>query len=125
MKDRDMFRRFLRATNRFVIFFVIAAFLITCSILLFVTVLADDLGVILTEENVESAAKITFINVVFLSLAFTVADWLGRQLSVIRPVKKIKSAAKRITEGDFSVRAFKLVWIWLSVFFSIDCISWS
>jgi signal transduction histidine kinase len=72
--------------------------------MLFLKVLASDLGIELTEENVESAAKITFINVVFLSLAFTVVDWIGRQLTVVRPVKRIIGAAKKITDGDFSVR---------------------
>lgn len=104
MKKNDTFRRFLRASNRFVIFFAIAAFLITSCLMLFLNVLAGDLGIELTEETVESAAKITFINVVFLSLAFTVVDWIGRQLTVVRPVKRIIGAAKKITDGDFSVR---------------------
>ena len=85
-------------------FFLLVAFVITCCTMLFVSALSDTLGVTLNESNLNSAAKMTFINVVVLSLAFYIADTVRRKLTVERPVKHITSAAEKIIQGDFSVR---------------------
>lgn len=98
------FKSFLRAVNHFMTFFLIVAFVITCCTMLFVRVLAEDVGIELTSENIGSAAKLTFLNVTLISLLFTVIDSIRRHLTVNIPVRRISEAAERMTEGDFSVR---------------------
>ena len=88
----------------YLIFFLLAAFIVTCCVSLFTVALTDSLGVIPTRENMNNAAKLTFINVIVLSLIFTVIDILRRKLMVERSVKHIVAAARRIVSGDFSVR---------------------
>ena len=63
-------RAILRAINNYVVFFLIVAFAVTCCMLLFVNVLVDTMGLILTEENIAAAAKLTFGNVVLITLIF-------------------------------------------------------
>lgn len=104
MKHGERYGKVLLAVNRFLVFFLIAAFLITCSIMLFVTVMTQTLGITLTNQDIGAAAKLTLINVIALSLLLTVIDILRRKLTVERPVKRITDAAKKMTEGDFSVR---------------------
>ncbi|NBI18817.1 sensor histidine kinase [Neglecta sp. X4] len=57
----------------------------------------------LTLEMIEVAAKLTFGNVVLISLLCTVIDSMRRWFTVTRPVQRIADAAEKITEGDFSV----------------------
>ena len=85
-------------------FFLIVAFVITCCTMLFVRVLAEDVGIELPSENIGSAAKLTFLNVTLISLLFTLIDSVRRHLTVDIPVRRISEAAERMTEGDFSVR---------------------
>ena len=99
-----MIKKFLKAVNHYFVFFVIVAFVITCCVMLFVSTLSNTLGITLTDENLSSAAKITFLNVVLISLIFTVIDTIRRKLTVERPVKQILAAAEKIVQGDFSVR---------------------
>ncbi len=94
----------LKAINSFAVFFILVAFVITCSLMLFVTTLADTLGVELTDKNVEAAAKMTFLNVVFITLLLTVIDTVRRKITVDRPVRQITEAAAKMINGDFSVR---------------------
>ena len=97
-------KRVLRWLNHYFVFFLLVAFVITCCTMLFVSVLAWDLGITLMDENIRAAAKITFWNVALLSLIFTVIDSIRRKITVERPVKHITDAAERIVRGDFSVR---------------------
>ncbi len=97
-------RRILKAFNHYIVFFLLVAFLVTCCIMLFTSMLTESLGVVLTDENLHIAAKLTFINVIVLSLLFTAVDALRRRLTVGRSAKRIAEAAKRIVAGDFSVR---------------------
>ena len=86
------------------LFFLVSAFLVSCCIMLFTSTLMDTLGVVLTEENLQSAAKLTFANVIALSLLFTIVDALRRRFTVERTARRIADAAKRIISGDFDVR---------------------
>ncbi len=104
MNESTVLKKILRALNRYVIFFLLVAFVVTCSTMLFVSTLAESLNITFTSENISSAAKITFWNVVLVSVLFTVIDELRRKLTVARPVKKITEAADRMIKGDFSVR---------------------
>ena len=102
MKSRT--KCILKWVNQYFIFFVLVSFVITCCTMLFVSILEVSLHITLTEEDITTAAKITFINVALLSLIFTVLDSIRRKLTVERPVKHITDAAEKIVKGDFSVR---------------------
>ena len=104
MKRQNGYTGLLQGVYHYLLFFVMVAFLVTCCMLLFVSTLSSTLGIMLTEENLAAAAKLTFGNVVLLSLVFTVIDALRRKWAVERPVKRITQAAEQIMAGDFSVR---------------------
>jgi len=97
-------RSILRTINNYVVFFLVVAFAVTCCMLLFVNTLADTMGLTLTEENIAAAAKLTFGNVVLITLIFGTIDYIRRKMMVDRPVKIITEATKKIMQGDFSVR---------------------
>lgn len=104
MKNEGRIKIVLKWLNNYLSFFVFVAFMITCCIMLFVSVLSRNLEVTLTAQDLEEAAKLTFANVVFLSLFFCVIDVIRRRLTVSRPAKYITDAAEKIMQGDFSVR---------------------
>ncbi len=97
-------KRLLRAVNHYLVFFSLVAFLVTCCVMLFTTALTESLGVVLTDENLTIAAKLTFVNVIALSLIFTAIDELRRKLTTERSARCIAEAAKKIIAGDFSMR---------------------
>lgn len=97
-------RRILRAVIRYLTFFLLVAFLVTCCVTLFTVTLTESLGVTLTGENLNTAAKLTFANVIGLSLLFMFIDVLRRKLTVERSVRSITDAARKMVAGDFSVR---------------------
>lgn len=97
-------RKILHGINNWFVFFLLAAFVVTCCMTLFISVMADTLDLTFTEENISAAAKLTFGNVLLISLLFTVIDAVRRRLMVERPTKRIISAGEKITSGDFSVR---------------------
>ena len=98
------FPKMLRAVSRFCAIFLVFAFVITCSTMLFVTVLARTLGVTLTDENVNVAAKLTFWNAILISLLFTALDTVRRRHTVDRPVRQIAEATEKMIRGEFDVR---------------------
>lgn len=98
------YKKILHGISNWFVFFLLAAFVVTCCMMLFITVMSDTLGIVLTEENVSQAAKLTFGNVLLISLLFTIIDAVRRRLMVDRPTKRIISAGEKITSGDFSVR---------------------
>ena len=97
-------KKLLKALNSYLVFFLPVAFLVTCCIMLFTRLLMSSLGIVLTDEHLHTAAKLTFYNVAGLSLLFTLADALRRRLTVERSARHIAEAAKKIAAGDFSVR---------------------
>ena len=102
------FRRILQALSQYAVFFLMVAFVVSCCMMLFMTTLADTMGIVFTAENVSSAAKMTFGNVLLISFLFVLGDHVRRKRTVDAPVKKITDAAKRIMRGDFSVRISSL-----------------
>ena len=94
----------LRGVYHYFLFFLMVAFLVTCCMTLFITVLSRSLNITLTDHNTALAAKLTFGNVLLLSLLFTIVDAVRRKWAVDRPVKRIMEAAEKIMAGDFSVR---------------------
>lgn len=104
MSGKSKRRRILRGLYGYFLFFLLVAFLVSCTTSLFVTVLANNLGVELNEENVQTAAKLTFLNVVLLSVLFTVIDEIRRKLTTERITRHISLAARKIVKGDFCAR---------------------
>lgn len=103
MKKKN-YKILLRSIWSFLVFFLLTAFSVTCCMLLFLSVLSSRMGLELTEENINVAAKLTFGNIVLLTVVFALIDGIRRKLTVERPVKKIVQAAEKIMQGDFSVR---------------------
>ena len=98
------FRSILKAVNNYVVFFLTVAFAVSCCMLLFVNTLADSMGLVFNAENIASAAKVTFLNVLLLTFLFGTIDYVRRRIMVDRPVKIIIDATEKIMQGDFSVR---------------------
>ena len=104
MMDDKKINSIFREIYRFLLFFVLVAFVITCCTMLFVSTLQNTLAVTLNESDLQAAAKLTFVNVVILSFVFYIIDTVRRKVTVERPVKQITEAAEKIMQGDFSVR---------------------
>ena len=63
MKMKDTTRRsvrFLFSIRRYLIFFLLMAFVITCCMILFLNMMTRATGFELTQEYIEQAAKVTF-----------------------------------------------------------------
>ncbi len=97
-------KRALFALRRYCTFFALMSFVVTCCMLTFLSLMTKTMQLALTEEQIRDAAVLTFGNVVFLTLIFTVIDGLRRKIMVERPVNRIISAAEEIMRGNFSVR---------------------
>ena len=101
---KPKFRQILQVINHYVVFFLLVAFVVTCCMMLFIRTMSRTMDLTFTSENIGEAAKITFLNVILLTVLFTSIDYLRRKLTVTRPVKIITNATERIMSGDFSVR---------------------
>ena len=99
-----MIKKVLFAFYRFLLFFSVVAFVISCSLMLFLNILKLNTGIVYTKENIYFAAIFTFWNAVFLGAVFTAVDFIRRGVLVKRPVKKIQDFTQKITHGDFSAR---------------------
>ena len=104
MRKTELRQKLLRVLYNYFLFFLLVAFLVTCSMSLFITTLSETLNLQLTEENVNMAAKLTFGNVILLSILFTIIDALRRKYTTERITKRIAEAAQEVVKGDFSVR---------------------
>lgn len=104
MKKEKKFKILISTVSNFFIFFILAAFVTTCCIMLFVSTLQDSLGREFTQNEITLAAKITMVNVVLISVAMAIIDYLRRKFTIARPVKKITEATSKMIDGDFSVR---------------------
>lgn len=100
-------RRLLVALNHYIVFFLLVAFITTCCMSLFVTTMSRTLNITLTDEVLSDAARLTFNNVVLLSVIFTVMDYLRRKFTVCLPVKRITEAAEKWF-GEISASALIL-----------------
>ena len=103
MKKRK-FKPVMRAVNNYAVFFLMVSFVVSCCMVLFVTVLADTMDLTFTRDNVTTAAKLTFGNVLVITFFSGTIDYLRRKQMVDKPVKQILAAADKIMQGDFSVR---------------------
>lgn len=96
--------RWLYAARRYLVLFCLIAFVVTCCMLLFLNTMQRSMGTPLEKEMIETAAKLTFGNVVLISLLCTVIDAVRRWLLITRPVQRITAAAEKIMAGDLSAR---------------------
>ena len=101
---KPTFQRVLQEFSSFLLFFLSVGFVVSCCMMLFLNVLSKEMGLTYTSDNIAEAAKITFLNVVIITVLFKTADFIRRRIMVDRPVKMITDAAQRIMNGDFSVR---------------------
>lgn len=104
MKKKTLWKRVFRGLHRYAVFFLLIAFLVTCTTALFVSVLSASLDVPLTDRELNAAAKLTFGNVILLSVLFTGTDILRRKFTTEKVTKHIADAAYKMVQGDFSVR---------------------
>ena len=101
---KPSFKQVMRAINNYVVFFLIVAFVVSCCMMLFVTVMRDSMGLVLTKDNIAAAAKLTFANVLLITFLSGTIDYVRRKQMVDRPVKQIMEALDQVMQGDFSVR---------------------
>ncbi len=92
------------AIRRYVVFFFLIAFVITCCMLLFLHNMQISAEISFTKEGIRTAAALTMGNVLFLSLLCTVIDVVRRRFMVERPVRQIIKGAEKLMRGDFSAR---------------------
>ena len=104
MKKGDTTEKILGTVSNFFIFFLLAAFVTSCCIMLFISALQGSIGREFTKEEISVAAKITMLNVILLSVGMALVDYVRRKLTVERPVKRITDATSKMIEGDLSVR---------------------
>ena len=105
---KPKFKHVLLAVNNYIVFFLMVAFAVSCCMVLFVTTLADSMGLVFDRNNIADAAKLTFGNVFLITLLFSTIDYIRRKMMVERPVKQILAAAEKVMQGDFSVRIEKV-----------------
>ena len=97
-------RRPLYFLRIFCTFFLLISFVLTASMILFMTYLRQSTGLDLNSQNVSLAALLTFGNVFMLSLVCAAVDMLRRYFTIERPVRRIAEGAEKIMAGDFSTR---------------------
>ena len=101
---KTKYKQVLRAINNYLVFFLIVAFVVSCCMMLFVSVLADTMGLVFTKDNIAAAAKLTFGNVLLITIISATIDYIRRKRMVDRPVKQIMDALNQVMQGDFTVR---------------------
>ncbi len=104
MKRREIFNASLRTIYQYLIFFLLVAFLVSCTMSLFVATFSADLELELTGDNLSRAAKLTFLNVILLSVLFTAIDIVRRKLTTERITGRIAEATRELVRGNFDVR---------------------
>ena len=120
---KKWWQKILPELSHCLIFFLLVAFLVTCTMTLFVSTLSNDLHITLTGENLNRAAKLTFLNVILLSVLFTVIDALRRRLTTEKVTKRITAATKELVQGRFDTRIAPVSKFGISEDYSemIDC----
>ena len=88
----------LRIIGRFLLFFALVAFVVTCNVVLFME------SVDFSEEEIRAAAPVTFLNVILLASVFYLIDALRRHWTVTKPIQRIHAGLEKVVAGDFSVR---------------------
>lgn len=106
MKKRTQ-KSILRALYHYLLFFMLVALTVSITMSIFVSTFSKDLGLVLTDENLNRAAKLTFLCVMALSLVITLIDVLRRRLTTERITKRVANATREVVGGNFGVRIAK------------------
>ncbi|MBQ7886621.1 MAG: HAMP domain-containing histidine kinase [Clostridia bacterium] len=101
----------LYSISRFLLFFVLVAFAVSCCMMLFLSSMMRAMDLTLTSQDIQQAAKLTMGNVLLITAIFAVIDRQRRKWMVERPVRMIVEAAERIEKGDFSVRIASMAYL--------------
>ena len=102
------FRAVLQEFSGFLLFFLMVGFVVSCCMMLFLNVLSREMGLVYTPDNIAEAAKITFLNVVIITVIYKTVDVIRRKIMIDKPVKMITDVAEQITGGDFSARVERI-----------------
>ena len=97
-KEKPKIGRSLFSPRRYLIFFLLIAFVVTTCFLLFLHFLE------IRAEDVHKAALLTFGNVLLLSFLGATFDGIRQKYTVEKPIRQILDATQRFTRGDFSAR---------------------
>ena len=92
MKHNERYKSALKLIGRYLIFFLIVAFPITCTTALFVSTMQQTQGVIFTAEDLGTAAKLGFLNVVIISILFTAVDIIRKKLTTECRILKLRGS---------------------------------
>lgn len=98
MTGKTKAERILFHISRFVTFYLLMAFVVTTTMVLFLRSMALDVALI------RSNARLTFLYTLVVTAAFCVVDDFRRQRSVDRPFARIMEALEQLGKGDYSVR---------------------
>ena len=101
-------KRLLYAARSYIIFFLLTSFVTTCSVILYMKLLMDSLGYEFTKVELKKSSILTFANVLFIALFFTLVDYTRRKITVYIPAKKIQKCLTSLTNGDYSARVTKI-----------------
>ena len=82
----------------YIFFFILVSLVSSSNILL----LLD--SAVLDEQVIRQNALVTFTNILILSLLFTLIDGFRRRWTLERPVNRILSTTRRLTNGEFDAR---------------------
>ena len=93
-----MNRKRLAGLYKFLVFFLLIAFVVSCSFILFLHFLHYSM------EDIRAAAPITFGNVLFITLLFWILDSIRTHFYQEKPIRRIIEGLARITKGDFKAR---------------------
>ena len=99
-----MRNRIISTLIKYLIFFLVASFITTCSILLYMEMLMDSLGQEFTQMEIEKASKLTFLSIFLIALFFTILDLVIEFITIDIPTKRIKNCLSSLTSGDYSAR---------------------
>ncbi len=97
-------RTFWQVLLRFAGFFLLVAFVDSCSFFLFLKALQGTINHDFTEAEISFAATITFYNVVVIALIITAVDFLLYFVKTMLPMKRILAFTDTLSKGDFSKR---------------------
>lgn len=92
------------AVREFFIILMLVSFIVTCNMVLFLH------NATISEEDIRSAAPITLVNVILLSVLFTVIDRIRRYYQITKPVREIQNGLNRVMKGDYNTRIDKLLY---------------
>ncbi len=104
MKREKRVKNLISTLSSFFVFLLLAAFVTTSCIMLFISTLQESVGREFTQSEITLAAKITMLNVILLSIGMAVIDYVRRKHTVKRPAARITAATEKMIKGDFSVR---------------------